>query len=132
MMRLSIQRRLLVTVTAIALGIALPALAQKVIERSLRGNPYRDVGGSCVYGRQGELMFAPKGVRCSSLQEAAPDETEAVPSDRFTGISPTLRAEISTLLESHAHVAEELAELRRAVAEGRTADALQASDHLSP
>ena len=91
-MQLSIQRRLLVTVTAIALGIALPALTQKVLEPALRGNPYRDIGGSCVYGRQGELLFAPKGARCTSRQEAAPEETETVPSGRFNGLSPTLRA----------------------------------------
>lgn len=116
---------------ALALGaLALPALAQQVREQPLKGNPYRDGGGSCVYGRNGELLHAPKGTRCPSREEA-PGASAPDPSEQFAGLPPALRAEASALVGSHAHVADDLVELRRTVAMNDTAKALELSDEVA-
>ena len=109
---------------------ALPSAAQQVKERVLQGNPYRQIGGSCVYGRNGELLHAPKGAKCASREDEAPGANAAQASERFAGLPPALRAEANALMESHAHVADDLAELRRAVAQGEKAKALGLSDEV--
>lgn len=134
-MRPSIPRRLFIGVGVVALVIALPAIAQQrrgPVTRTpvLVENPYRTSGGSCIYGRNGELVYAPKGVACASRQESAPDQTATSLSDRLAALSPALRKERTAILGGHSHIAAGLAELRPAVAQDRKDDALVASDHV--
>lgn len=129
-MRLGIPERLHVVIAVIALAIALPAIAQKVRVPTLVENPYRDIGGSCVYGRQGELVYAPKGASCGSRRDEEDSPSQTTTPDRWENLAPALRAEMVALFEGHSHVAEELTRLRRAIAVGRTDDALQATDHV--
>ena len=106
------------------------ALAQAVTETPLRGNPYRQVGGSCVYWRNGELLNQPKGVVCPT-QEKAPGASAQDSSEKFKGLPPQLRAEANALVASHDHVAEHLIELRRAVALNDKTTAIAISDEIA-
>jgi|GEM_PF-6278132 len=116
-------------VAAMVLGLAPPGLAQRVRDPVLKGNPYRNVGGSCVYGRDGKLVFAPSRARCPAQQGTTADSPEARSSKKSH--SPQLRADMRSLLEDHAQVAQKLAELRRAVAKGQKTEALEASEHIA-
>ena len=111
-------------------ALATPALAQSIKERSLQNNPYRQAGGSCVYGRNGELLNQPKGVVCAS-QEEAPGAAAPGTSDRFAGLPPALRSEATALVASHGHVADHLVELRRAVASNEKTRAIAISDEIA-
>ena len=95
--------------------IAVPVLAQQESMGVLKGNPYRDVGGSCVYGGKGELLHAPKGVSCPT-REDAPGGRASRTADEFAGLPPELRSEANALISSHKHIADHLVELRRAIA----------------
>ena len=107
-----------------------PTRAQQVQDRPIRSNPYRDVGGSVVYGRSGELVHEPAGDRCATRQQEAPGSSSAASSERFAGLPPAFRTEAMALVESHAHVADDIAELRRAVVEGDKAAALEIADKV--
>lgn len=129
-MRLLTQRWFLATVATAAVAIALPAVAQRVRQPVIKENPYRDMGGSCVVGTRGEVLYAPPGADCGARQETAAEEAKTVPSNRPRSSSLALRKEMLELREDHAHMAKELREIRLAIALDRKADALQASDHL--
>ncbi len=111
-------------------ALATPALAQSIKERSLQNNPYRQAGGSCVYGRNGELLNQPKGVVCAS-QEEAPGAAPPGAAERFAGLPPALRSEATALVASHDHVADHLVELRRAVALNDKTKAIAISDAVA-
>lgn len=106
-------------------------LAQKETNASLRSNPYRDIGGSCVYGKQREVLFAPKGSNC-------PDQTDhlsqarkaATPRDPFPSLPPAYKAEAGGLVSDHVHIAGELDELRQAIARNQKENALAIADKL--
>jgi len=54
----------------LALGLAFGlATAREGVGQSLKPNVKHDVGGSCVYDRNGRVAHAPSGVRC-------PDRTD--------------------------------------------------------
>ena len=98
------------------LGLAaLSAHAQKVREETIVENPYRDVGGSCLYGAHGELLHAPAGARCPKQEQppasAAPTDAHAV----STAPPPeALRKEALALIDERAHLDVEMARLRDA------------------
>jgi hypothetical protein len=114
-------------ITIVALLVPTTSPAQKETSRSLRSNPYRDIGGSCVYGKQGEVLYAPKGAQCPERTEhlAAP-----APQGRFSGLPPAYQPEAGQLVADHDHIAEELARLRQAIARNQKEGALQMADKL--
>lgn len=116
-------------VVAIALLFATPSIAQKIQERPLQGNPYRDVGGSCVYGATGEVLYSPKGAVCKDRREDL-DPSDMTPEARLASLPPALRNEAQSLLADHNHIAEELARLRRAIATEGKKRALVAADRV--
>jgi len=122
--------RIGLSMVSMVLVATLPAAAQKVRDPTLRGNPYRNIGGSCVYGGNGELLYAPRGAVCPDRQRRDPEASMAPAPAGSSEMAPALRAEMSALLEAHSHVAAELEKLRRAIAEGRKDDALEATSHV--
>ena len=110
--------------------IAVPLLAQVVPEEPLPGNPYRRAGGRCVYGKKGEVVYAPSDVRCESREEPAPEAGSAAAAERFGRLPLALRTQANALIDSHVHVADDLSELRRAVAQDDKAKALVLSDEV--
>ena len=129
---MGIRLRNTVLLVATALGaLVLPALAQQVREQPLQANPYRDIGGSCVYGRNGELLHSPKGSRCAVQEEVAPPAAAAGTAGRFGGLPPALRTEANALVDSHTHVADHLVELRRAIVLNDKTKAIATSDEVA-
>jgi len=123
--------RLTIVLVALAtIAVASPAFSQQVREPILKANPYRDFGGSCVYGRNGELLHQPKGASCPS-QEEAPGAAAPGASDQFAGLPPALRSEANALVASHDHVAGHLVELRRAAALNDKGSVLALSDEMA-
>ena len=53
-------------------ALAAPALAQTVRDKVLQENPSRTPGGSCMYGGDGHLIYAPRGVSCPETEAQAP------------------------------------------------------------
>ncbi len=109
-------------------GAAMESLGQSR-ERVLIGNPYRDAGGSCVYDREGKVVFAPSGKHC-------PDATDHLSTSRkadspiVASYPPGMRRKISKLLRDHEHIAQEIARLRQAVASQNREAALEAVDKI--
>ncbi len=112
-----IRDRLLQAFCALALlgaGSA-PALAQPVREKILTENPSRTPGGSCIYGADGKLIFAPKGAVCP--QEAQPPASAASNAEGEVCDPPQgLAADLAILAKDRARAAEQLTRLREAVA----------------
>lgn len=109
--------------------IATPAIAQKVQAQPLKWNPYRDIGGSCVYGGAGELLYAPKGSDCKERRDA-PNSTALAPEPNLVSLPPGLRSEAESLLADHTHIAEELTRLRHAIATEKKKKVLLAAEHV--
>jgi len=109
--------------------VATPSIAQKVQAQPLKWNPYRDMGGSCVYGGAGELLFAPKGADCKDRRDMPSPKSE-VPESNFVSLPPALRTEAELLLADHIHIAEELARLRRSIATEKKKNVLVATDRV--
>ena len=80
----------------------------------LKGNPRRDIGGSCVYDRDGKVVFAPNGVTCRDGTDHLTAPTQAK-SPVLTRYPPALRKDLSELLGDHAHLKQEIARARRAI-----------------
>lgn len=107
------------------------ALAQRETPSSVRSNPYRDIGGSCVYGKQGEVLFAPKGSNCPDQSDHLSQARKAAtPQDPFPSLPPAYKAEASGLVADHVHIAGELDELRQAIARNQKENALAIADKL--
>jgi hypothetical protein len=125
------RNRFYYAMTIVALLVPTTSPAQKETSRSLRSNPYRDIGGSCVYGKQGEVLYAPKGAQCADRTEhlAAPAPA-AAQQGRFNGLPPAYQPEARKLVADHDHIAEELTRLRQAIARNQKEGALQMADKL--
>lgn len=104
--------------------VAVGGFAQSVRDRPLQGNPYRDVGGSCVYGGKGELLHAPAGRKC-------PDRTAPAAYDDGHAASGGVGGEVAGLLDTHEHFAKDVLAVRQAIEAGQKQRALDALDHLS-
>ncbi len=110
-------------------GFATEALAQKVRQPALRGNPKRDIGGSCVYSRDGKVVFAPNGKHCPDGSDHLSKPTQA-DSPVVAAYPPAMRRELAELLGDHDHISLEITRLRKAV-ESRNQDvALDAVDRI--
>ena len=89
----------------------------------------RDVGGSCVYDKQGRVVFAPDGKLC-------PDATQHLSTPRegnspiVASYPPALQGELSGLLRDHEHIAQEIARLRKEVESQDRKIALQTVDKI--
>lgn len=128
-MAISLRTTLALVIAFIVLA-GIPAVGQQSAESELPGNPYRRAGGRCVYGKNGEVLYAPADARCDGVEPPATGTAPASAGERFGGLPAALRAEASALIDSHEHVADDLAELRRAVANGDKATALDLSDEV--
>lgn len=117
---------------ALIVLFATPSIAQKVNATPLKWNPYRDMGGSCVYGAKNELVYAPEGSDCKARRDApkskAP-EPEPKTSD-LVSLPTDLRGEAESLLDEHTHIAKELAQLRRSIATEEKKYVLGAADRV--
>ncbi|HEU4427317.1 MAG TPA: hypothetical protein VFT98_01065 [Myxococcota bacterium] len=98
--------------------LASPAFAQTVRETIITENPSRTPGGSCMYGGDGKLIYAPQGAVCPETQSpaalapvsaAAPAEQSAA--KRLDG----LRKEAAAVLSEREHLDVEFARLREAL-----------------
>jgi len=108
---------------------ATPSIAQKVNATPLKWNPYRDMGGSCVYGAKGEVIHAPEGTVCPDKQKK-PTSNTGRPDSPLVSLPPALRTEAEALLTDHNHIATELERLRRAIATERKKKALAEVDRV--
>lgn len=114
------------------LGIPTESLGQSrsgYREPVLPGNPRRDAGGSCVYDKNGKVVFAPDGKDCpdGSGHLSKPSDAE---SPILDGYPPALRNELAALLSDHEHLASEAARLRTAVDSGNRSAALEAAEKI--
>lgn len=71
-------------------------------------------GGSCVYGRSGELLFARQGANCPAREQ--PPASAAPASERVRPLPQAQRAEARALLAEGDGIRAELARVREAVA----------------
>jgi len=117
-------------VLGIAVIVAWSAPA-KVTPRPLRDNPYRNVGGSCVFDRAGKLVHAPKGSNCGSASPApaAPKRPAASETPSSSHDSSGTRG-VPRLLADHQHIAEEIGLLRVSIARQDRAASLEAVDRV--
>lgn len=98
-------------------------------EPVLRGNPKRDAGGSCVYDKNGKVVFAPDGKHCPDASDHLSKPSDA-DSPVLAAYPPALREDLRTLLSDHDHLAVEAARLREAVDSGNRLVALEAADKI--
>lgn len=96
----------------------------------LKGNPRRDAGGSCVYSRDGKVVFTPEGKDCRDnrdhLSELGTSDSRIV--DAFP---PAMRPELSKLLADHKHIATEVTRLRIAIRNKNQDKALEAAEKIN-
>lgn len=121
--------RVSLIVVAFGFSLAAPAVAQRVNATPLRWNPYRDMGGSCVYGAKGEVIHSPEGTVCPDKQKKPVSNTGTGDSP-LVSLPPALRTEAEALLTDHDHIAVELERLRRAIATERKKKALAEVDRV--
>lgn len=96
----------------------------------LRGNPKRDAGGSCVYDRDGRIVFAPAGKECRDRANHLVDRGDA-DSDLVGSFPPALQDDLSRLLSDHVHLAREISRLRTLIGEEGREDALKTAEKVS-
>lgn len=119
-----------VCIAALLLLMATPSFAQsaRTSEPILRGNPRRDAGGSCVYNKDGAVVFAPDGKHCSDRSDHLANSLSDSPVvDAFP---PAMRQELTRLLGDHEHIAGEVARLTHALDNQNGRAAMDAADKL--
>ncbi len=98
-------------------------------ETDLRGNSQRDAGGSCVYDKDGKVVFTPRGKHC-------PDGTDHLSNARrsdspiIASYPAALQGELSKLLGDHDHIVKEIARLRQAIVSRDHGLALEVIDKI--
>ena len=98
-------------------------------ETELRGNSQRDAGGSCVYDKEGKVVFTPRGKHC-------PDGTDHLSNARrsdspiIASYPVALQGELSKLLGDHDHIVKEIARLRQAIVSRDQTLALEVVDRI--
>jgi hypothetical protein len=116
----------------LALGLVFGAApATEGLGQSVKPNIKHDVGGSCVYDRTGRVVFAPPGVNCADRTDhlsPAPAEASA---SLIEGLPEAMRVRVSELFRDHAHIHDELAQLRKAFDAGDQKLALRTLDKLT-
>jgi len=100
-----------------AAALASPALAQTVRDTVIQENPSRTPGGSCMYGGDGKLIYAPQGAACPETQSpAALAPVSAAPAEQSAAKRlDALRREAAAVLSEREHLDVELARLREAL-----------------
>lgn len=115
----------------LALAIATSSSSQTVSKTTLRENPYRNVGGSCVYGAHGDVLFAPKGSNCPDRKTQAPEPSaKGSTSSAAESLPAGVRGEANAILNDHDHIAAEIVLLRQAIAGGEREAALGSVEHV--
>ncbi len=128
-MRTKTRTILSILVAGLVLGFVIEAQAQRVTQPSLRGNPKRDIGGSCVYSKEGKVVFAPAGKNCPDATDHLSKPTNA-DSPILAGYPPAMREELAKLLGDHDHISQEISRLRQAVERRNREVALEAVDKI--
>jgi hypothetical protein len=113
----------------LAAALCTPAFAQTVRDKILQENPSRTPGGSCIYGGDGRLIYAPRGALCPESEGgAAPPASMAADDERHAparaaaptppvSAAPALpRERIAALLAERERMDVELARMREALA----------------
>jgi len=99
-------------------GVATESLGQSrrsaTRDPILRGNPRRDAGGSCVYNKDGKVVFAPAGKNCPDATDHLSLPRTALP-PVVASYPPAMRGELSKLLADHGHIDREIVRLQQAV-----------------
>jgi hypothetical protein len=117
--RSRISSRKLVLATLAAAALASPALAQTVRDKIIQENPSRTPGGSCMYGGDGKLIYAPRGAVCPETEQPpaslAPVSAGAPAEQSATKQLAALRGEAAALLAEREHFDVEFARLRGAL-----------------
>jgi hypothetical protein len=82
-----------------------------------------------VYGKDGKLVYAPKGKQCREGSEHL-GTADSAQSPILAGYPPALRDDLAKLLNDHQHLAGEVTRLRRAVDAGNRSVAIEAADKI--
>ena len=114
----------------IALLLAAPSHGQRETQRPLKSNPYREIGGSCVFGKGGEVLYAPKGKKCADQRDHLSVARPPAPEIRFAGLPGKLSSEAESLVRDHSHIADELLVLRAAIAANKRDKAIELSEKV--
>lgn len=122
-----IVRRLAFALTAVA-ALAASSSAQHVREMVLTENPTRDVGGSCIYGGDGKLLYAPRGGTCPEIAQPPASAAPASQPTHAAAPDDDVRAEAAELLAERERLDVELARVRDAVGYDDREDAQRAVD----
>lgn len=123
------KRRYVVAVSFALVLLTNPSDAQKVNSSPLKWNSYRDIGGSCVYGANGELVYAPAGRACRDRRQHL-GNTPVTPESQLVDMPPALRGEAEALMGDHAHIATEFVELRQLIAVADKVGAIAKADEV--
>ena len=122
------------TTSVLLVFVATDTTAQRARSLSrdpvLRGNPKRDAGGSCVYDRDGKVVFAPAGKECRDRANHLVDRGDA-DSDLVGSFPPALQDDLSRLLGDHVHLSQEISRLRYLIREEGREEALKAAEKVS-
>ena len=92
-------------------------------------SPKRDVGGSCVYDREGHVVGNPVGVRCADRTEGAGSAQGGDPVVK--GLPESLQHDASALSADYGRLDEELAQLGQVLRSGDQKLALDALRRLT-
>jgi len=107
----------LAALAAAALGT--PSLAQTVRDKIISENPSRTPGGSCMYGGDGKLIYAPQGAVCPEREQppASPAPVGAASPAEQSALKrlDALRGEAAGVLAEREHLDVEFARLREAL-----------------
>ena len=116
----------------LALGLFFAvAPATEGVGQSLKPNVKHDVGGSCVYDRNGGVVHTPPGVLCLDRTDHLKPTPGAAPASLIEGLPETMQSDVSKLFRDHAHINDELARLRKVLETGDQKVALQTLDKLT-
>ena len=92
-------------------------------------SPKRDVGGSCVYDREGRVVGNPVGVRCPDRTEGAGAAQGGDPVPK--GLPEPLQRDASALSHDFARIDDELAQLAQVIRSGDQKLALETLRRLT-
>lgn len=120
----------LVPAMATTFLLAAPSHGQRETQSQLKSNPYRDIGGSCVLGKGGEVLYAPKGKACADQRDHSSVARPPAPETRFAGLPGNLRGEGESLVRDHSHIADELSAMRAAIAANKRDKAIELSEKV--
>ena len=112
-------KRLLAVSFGLAIFVIQPTLAIAQLRGDMRGrrvrdNYYRDIGGSCIYGRDGKVVYAPKGATCRTPDSSSDTAAEDAPAS-LEKVPPELQSQVDQLIGQHERFAEALTQLLKRI-----------------